>query len=121
EHSTLLKDSEWVWADTAYPLQTWCQAPYKRPEKDTCENSCHNYYVLKVHVQSEHCIGFLKGCWSSLRGLHLHIDNPTHIHLASLWITTCIVLHNFAMQHEEGENLEANEFYQEGLDLMECE
>ncbi|KIJ35053.1 hypothetical protein M422DRAFT_80923, partial [Sphaerobolus stellatus SS14] len=24
------RDGEWVWADTAYPLQTWCQAPYKK-------------------------------------------------------------------------------------------
>lgn len=26
----LLQDDEWVWADSAYPLQTWCQAPYKK-------------------------------------------------------------------------------------------
>ncbi|KIJ42752.1 hypothetical protein M422DRAFT_170775 [Sphaerobolus stellatus SS14] len=30
EHGTLLKAEEWVWADTAYLLQTWCQAPYKK-------------------------------------------------------------------------------------------
>lgn len=30
EHGLLLKDHEWVWADSAYPLQKWCQAPYKR-------------------------------------------------------------------------------------------
>ncbi|KAF8586813.1 hypothetical protein K439DRAFT_1646106 [Ramaria rubella] len=30
EHETLLGRDEWVWADTAYPLQTWCQAPYKK-------------------------------------------------------------------------------------------
>ncbi|THV01308.1 hypothetical protein K435DRAFT_655724 [Dendrothele bispora CBS 962.96] len=28
-HHTLLKDGEWVWADSAYPLRKWCQAPYK--------------------------------------------------------------------------------------------
>ncbi|KAF8574649.1 hypothetical protein K439DRAFT_1649732 [Ramaria rubella] len=30
EHETLLGRDGWVWADTAYPLQTWCQAPYKK-------------------------------------------------------------------------------------------
>ncbi|KAJ8090774.1 hypothetical protein PM082_024955 [Marasmius tenuissimus] len=24
-----LADGEWIWADTAYPLRHWCQAPYK--------------------------------------------------------------------------------------------
>ncbi|KIJ42884.1 hypothetical protein M422DRAFT_253990 [Sphaerobolus stellatus SS14] len=99
EHGTLFRAEEWVWADMAYPLQTWCQAPYKKPEKDTA----------------------LTGQWSSLRGLRLHINNPRHIHLASIWITSCIVLHNFAMQHEEDEDIEGNEFYREGLALMERE
>ncbi|KAF8583705.1 hypothetical protein K439DRAFT_1617284 [Ramaria rubella] len=30
EHESLLSPAEWVWADTAYPLQTWCQAPFKK-------------------------------------------------------------------------------------------
>src|SRR5205085_2805780 len=29
EHERLLQDGEWVWSDSAYPLQKWCQAPYK--------------------------------------------------------------------------------------------
>lgn len=29
EHERLLRDGEWVWSDSAYPLQKWCQAPYK--------------------------------------------------------------------------------------------
>jgi DDE superfamily endonuclease len=30
EHQRLLSDDEWVWADSAYPLQKWCQSPYKK-------------------------------------------------------------------------------------------
>ncbi|KIJ24247.1 hypothetical protein M422DRAFT_194890 [Sphaerobolus stellatus SS14] len=30
ERATLLGAGEWVWADSVYPLQSWCQAPYKR-------------------------------------------------------------------------------------------
>ena len=36
EHQKLLGDDEWVWADSAYPLQKWCQTPYKK-------------YVLKLY------------------------------------------------------------------------
>ncbi|KAH7918950.1 hypothetical protein BV22DRAFT_991691, partial [Leucogyrophana mollusca] len=100
EHSHLLAGNEWVWADSAYPLEKWCQAPYKKPEKDTPENLRHNFYVSQVHVHFEHCVGFLKGPWSSLRGLQLRIDHPNHLQYASLWIMTCIVLHSFAMLHK---------------------
>ncbi|EIN11626.1 hypothetical protein PUNSTDRAFT_24969, partial [Punctularia strigosozonata HHB-11173 SS5] len=30
EHEKLLNSDEWVWGDSAYPLETWCQAPYKK-------------------------------------------------------------------------------------------
>lgn len=30
EHDMLLGDDDWVWGDSAYPLQTWCQALYKK-------------------------------------------------------------------------------------------
>lgn len=30
EHEHLFEEGEWVWGDSAYPLQTWCQAPYKK-------------------------------------------------------------------------------------------
>ncbi|KAF8584917.1 hypothetical protein K439DRAFT_1616390 [Ramaria rubella] len=121
----LLSPDEWVWADTAYPLQTWCQAPYKRPDKDIPENGHYNYYVSRVCVRSKQCVGFLKGRWSSLHGLRLHIDNPTHIQFAVIWVTTCIVLHNFALLHEAkesaGVDVELNEFFREGLELLEDE
>ncbi|KAF8584006.1 hypothetical protein K439DRAFT_1647047 [Ramaria rubella] len=97
EHETLLGRDEWVWADTAYPLQTWCQAPYKKPEKDIPENARYNYYVSRVHVRSEHLI----------------------------WVTACIVLHNFAMlqeaEEDDGGDVELNEFFREGLGLIEKE
>ncbi|KAF8579997.1 hypothetical protein K439DRAFT_1358302, partial [Ramaria rubella] len=122
EHETLLGRDEWVWADMAYPLQTWCQAPYKKPDKDLAENGRYNYYVSRVHVCSEHCVGFLKGQWSSLRGLRLHINNPSHIRFAVIWVTVCIILHNFAILQEakenEGRDVELNEFFREGLGLL---
>ncbi len=40
---------------------------------------------------------------------------------ATLWVITCIHLHNFAMAHEGGENIDANTFFIEGQRLMEQE
>ncbi|KAF8804571.1 hypothetical protein BYT27DRAFT_7107251, partial [Phlegmacium glaucopus] len=30
QHNQLLANDEWVWADLAYPLKSWCQSPYKK-------------------------------------------------------------------------------------------
>ena len=30
EHLTLLDDTEWIWADSAYPIKNWIIAPYKK-------------------------------------------------------------------------------------------
>ncbi|THU86876.1 hypothetical protein K435DRAFT_584381, partial [Dendrothele bispora CBS 962.96] len=30
EHEIRLEEGEWVWADSAYPIQTWVVAPYKK-------------------------------------------------------------------------------------------
>ncbi|KAF8581902.1 hypothetical protein K439DRAFT_1352747, partial [Ramaria rubella] len=97
------------------------------PDKDLPESAKYNYYVSHVRVHSEHCVGFLKGQWSSLRGLWLHIDRPTHIWFATIWVSAsaCIVLHNFAMLHEaeesDGGDIELNEFFCEGLGLLDEE
>jgi len=63
-------------------------------------------------------MGYLKGRWSSLRGLQLHIDHQGAKELTSLWIMTCIHLHNFAIGHERGSNVEADDFFVEGERLM---
>ncbi|KAG2751392.1 hypothetical protein P692DRAFT_201838976 [Suillus brevipes Sb2] len=31
EHDDLLPDGHWVWADSTYPLEPWCIAPFKKP------------------------------------------------------------------------------------------
>ena len=64
-------------------------------------------------------MGFLKGRWSSLHGLRISINESAHIHYASLWITSCIVLHNFAIHQEAGQDMSTDEFYLEGLWIVE--
>ena len=92
-----------------------------RPEKDEDNNNTFNYYVSRVRVHSEHCVGFLKGRWQSLRGLRVRINQSNHLQYASLWITTCVLLHAFAMEHEGGIDFSTDQFYRKGQELMRRE
>jgi hypothetical protein len=100
------------------------ETDYNRPEKYSTENTTYNYYVSKVRIRSEHCVGYLKGRFSSLRGLRIRIDKPRDIQYASLWIASCIHIHNFAMDHEVGvafDEVEQDQFYLDGLAALEEE
>jgi hypothetical protein len=66
-------------------------------------------------------VGFLKGRWSSLRGLRIRINNENDIQYAALWVTACINLHAFAMDHEDDIFLTRDTFYNKGLKLMRKE
>lgn len=85
------------------------------------ENTRYNYYVSKVRIRSEHCIGFLKGRWPSLQGLRICINNEKSIQYATLWITTCIHLHMFAMDHEDGTFVSRDRFLKQGLKIIRQE
>jgi len=87
---------------------------FGRPEKLIPENATYNYHVSAVRIRSEHCIGFLKGRWSSLRGLRVAINNEKGIQYASLWIMACINLHMFAVNHENAHNFSRDRFYKDG-------
>ncbi|KAF8220343.1 hypothetical protein L208DRAFT_1127843, partial [Tricholoma matsutake] len=101
EHHILMEPGEWVWADSAYPVDTWIVSPYKKPERDIPEDEEFNKHVSRVRIQSEHAIGFLKGRFHSLKNLRLHIkDKKSHI-FATYWVAACIGVHAFAMQCEE--------------------
>ena len=74
EQAKLFSQDEWLWADSAYTIQPWVVTPYKQPSLRT-ENKIFNYYVSKVRVRSEHAMEFLKGRFSSLRGLRQAIQD----------------------------------------------
>ena len=56
-----------------------------------------------------------------MRGLRISINESAHIHYVSLWITSCIILHTFAIQQEARLDTSTNEFYLEGLRIVEEE
>lgn len=60
----------------------------------------------------------MKGRWPSLRGLRVCINNKKSLQYATLWITTCIHLHMFAMNHEDGMFVSGNTFLRQGLKIM---
>jgi len=45
--------------------------------------------------------------------------NTSGFHVSGFF--SCILLHSFAMDHEEGTDLSSDEFYQEGLQLVDAE
>lgn len=94
---------------------------YSRPDKNSQENTTYNYHVSCIRICSEHCVGFLKGRWSSLCGLRVRIDSVQDKSFATLWVISCIHLHNFALMHEQGMDMEADQFYITGVQLMEEE
>ncbi|KAF5359914.1 hypothetical protein D9758_013965 [Tetrapyrgos nigripes] len=106
----LLRDGEWIWADSAYPISERVVAPFKRPEKDLPQNEVFNNYVSMVRIKSKHAIGFLKGRFPSLKDLHISITDEQSHKLATYWGLGCVVTHNFAMSCEEREQIAEGDF-----------
>ena len=66
-------------------------------------------------------MGFLKGQWSSLQGLCIRINNEDNLRFASLWVTACIHLHTFAIDHEDAQFVTKDKFYKVGRNIIRKE
>src|ERR1700761_3196204 len=88
------------------------------PAKLQGRNPEYSYHVANVRVRSEHSVGYLKGRFSSLRGLRLRIDRHEHLAYATFWAIACMVVHNFAMEHERNINFNMDSFFTDGLAIM---
>ena len=73
----------------------------------------------QVHVKSEHAMGYLKGCFSSLWGLRQQIGDANDHKGALVWVKTCIVIHTLISFIEEGDedNNFIDELVREGTDI----
>ncbi|KIK14091.1 hypothetical protein PISMIDRAFT_117640, partial [Pisolithus microcarpus 441] len=58
--TSCLPPHHWIWADSAYPSETWCAIPFKRPRRGslTHRQNIYNRYVSKVRTLSLHVAGF---------------------------------------------------------------
>ncbi len=97
-------------------INTWIVAPYKKPYRDEAENAEFNNHVSMVRIRSEHCIGFLKGWFQSLKNLQMQIKDEKEHKLATLWTVACMVVHNFALKHEAQEKEDEGAYYSPGED-----
>lgn len=50
DHQRLIGRNEWIWADSAYPIEAWCVTPYKKPAGNIPENKTFNYWVSHVRA-----------------------------------------------------------------------
>jgi protocatechuate 3,4-dioxygenase beta subunit len=64
-------------------------------------------------------MGYLKGTWQSLRGLRVRLDHEDHIQYACIWIIACVHLHSFIIAHQKDINIATDEFFQNGLRIIE--
>jgi hypothetical protein len=50
DHDKIFGPGEWLWADSAYPPETWSVAPFKKPANGqlTADQRTYNYWVSKV-------------------------------------------------------------------------
>ncbi|KAI0995168.1 hypothetical protein K3495_g13013, partial [Podosphaera aphanis] len=87
-------DGQYLLTDSAYALTKTTIPSFKSPEADRPENTEFNYLVAKSRVRNEHCIGMLKGRWTSLRELRLRVDKDEDMEHICEWIAVCCILHN---------------------------
>jgi hypothetical protein len=61
EHERILAPGEWIWADSAYPAETWCVSPFRMPAGGELsrDQRTYNYHVSKVSPQSIFLFVFL--------------------------------------------------------------
>ena len=73
----------------------------------------------QIRVKSEHAMGYLKGRFSSLRGLRQQIGDVKDHKRALAWVKTCIVIHTLVSFVEEGneDNEFIDELVREGTDI----
>ena len=133
--STLFNENEWIWADSAYALNSWCVTPYRKPLSALAENKVFNYHLSRVRflfihpemppttsrqvrVKSEHAMGYIKGRFCSLRGLRQQINNPQDHECTLIWVKTCIIIHTLVsiIEHGDEDGSFIAELVQEGTD-----
>ncbi|KDR66667.1 hypothetical protein GALMADRAFT_45593, partial [Galerina marginata CBS 339.88] len=93
EHDVIFEEGEFIWGDSAYPINIWVVAPFKKPESDDPNNTILDNHVSIVRIRSEHAIGFLKERFQSLKGLRINIRDEANHKFATYWIVSCIGLH----------------------------
>jgi hypothetical protein len=94
EPEEFFSPGEYLLADAAYAVSTYCVPPYKAPATDHEDNEKFNFYLACSRARNEHCIGVLKGRWQSLRELRHRLQDDSSMENLCSWTLSCCVLHN---------------------------
>ena len=82
-------------------LQNWLIIPFKKPASELPNNGIFNAHLSRIHIRSEHAIGYLKGRFQSLRDLRDLIYREKDIKYAITWVNGVIALNAFCINHEK--------------------
>lgn len=97
---------EYLIADSAYPISVNTIVAIKAfngiplMQDQVNFSSC----IANACACNEHCIGMLKACWQSLKGLPAKFQEQSNVRDLTRvleWITTCTVLHNFLVDERD--------------------
>lgn len=118
EHTCAGQNPEWFFegdefalCDSAYTVNKRTISVHKEPASLIPENALFDKTAAHLRIQSEHCMGALKGRFQCLRGLRVNIQSNCNHISACFWITTAIILHNLII------DIEGSDFTQ---DLLAC-
>jgi DDE superfamily endonuclease len=131
-HEKIFGPGEWMWADSAYPPETWSISLFKKPVNGqlTADHKTFNYWVLKVSrtqpstfnkshvlwlqvcIRVKHTMGLLKGTFQSLKEIQIQLIDVRRHMIIIMWAHVCIVLHNLIIRIE-GDNFD--EVWRDGL------
>ncbi|KIJ05564.1 hypothetical protein PAXINDRAFT_93291, partial [Paxillus involutus ATCC 200175] len=113
-------ETEWLWADSAYPSHKWCVVPFKKPVGGTLsvDQKTFNQNLSMVHT---HCYGSIKGCFQSLQELRFQIQTANNLLYANTWVRCCLILHNMIIdiESELGVHSSNDYFFQQSRRLDE--
>jgi DDE superfamily endonuclease len=96
----LFEGEEFAWTDLAYAVNFRTISVHKRPASLDPANALFDRVLAQLRVQSEHCMGALKGRFQSLHGLRVNINSNLDHARALRWVTVAIILHNLIIDVE---------------------
>ena len=75
EHKCVLAPGEWIWADSAYPTETWCVSPYKKPIGGdlTPDQQTFNYCYILISTCVSGCVICIYSSPLSLSAVSSHV------------------------------------------------
>ena len=97
-----LDPGEWIWGDLGYSLSEHIVSPYSHAASLASEEfHKFNTAVSNIQIRAEHAIGYLKGRFQALKGLHSLIRDKDSHSTVSKMVVAMLVAHNLAIPFDD--------------------